>query len=234
MKKWIKDLLELQTADIRTKKMKLRLREIPKEKAEIKKSLEHEQVKVNAAKEEIKNVELKIRQLETKIDGHKAKIQDFLSKSSMVKKNNEYKALLGEIDLCKGNIGNLETQELGLMDKQDDNKKNLQLVEKQNATMEREANESIEELDELAESLDEEIESSLEGRKKLLNKIEPRLVPIYKRLIQKEGEPLTRVHNSTCGNCHLRLTPQTINDSKKGMITSCDTCGHLIYYSEED
>jgi uncharacterized protein len=233
MKAWIKNLLVLQTADLRTKRMNSRLREIPKEKLELANSLSGETDKVAKAKEELLAAEKEIKKIDTKIDDVKARIKTFQGKTAMVKKNDEYKALLSEIETCKVTIGGFENKQIELMDKLDEAKKVLVAAQKSFEYMSNEADENIEELDELALGLKAEIDEMLVARKALIKKIDPELFPLYSRLINKPGEPLTRIHNNTCGNCHLKLTPQTLNDAKKGMISTCDTCGHLIYFAHE-
>ena len=233
MKDWIINLLALQTADLRTKKMHSRLREIPKEKQEITNSLSSEKDKVESAKEKLLEIEKEIRKIESKVDGVREKIKSFQSKSVMVKKNEEYKALLSEIETCKVTIGGFENKQIELLDKLEENKKTLNKAQNAYEHMSTEADENIEELDELAESLKTEIDKMLSARKMLIKKVEPSTFSMYSRLIKKSGEPLSRIHNNTCGNCHLKLTPQTLNDAKKGMISTCDSCGHLIYFADE-
>ncbi len=233
MKAWIKNLLVLQAADIRTKKMNQRFKEIPKEKKEIKNSLSAEKGKEAKAKEELLEVEKEIKKIESKIDVIKDKIKTLLGKSAMVKKNDEYKALLSEIETCKVNIGGFENKQIEIMDRLDERKKALDAAQKAFEYMTSEVDENMEELDELAESLKTEIDEMLSARKALIGKVNPDLFLMYNRLIKKPGEPLARIRNNTCGNCHLKLTPQTLNDAKKEMIANCDTCGHLIYFAND-
>ena len=233
MKTWIKNLLELQTSDLRIKKMKQRLREIPKEKQEIEHDLSHETVKIEKAKGELLGVEKEIRKIESKIDGIKEKIKALQDKSVMIKKNEEYKAMLSEIGGHKAAINGLENNEIDLIDKLETKKEALDAALKALDYIKNEANENIEELDDLSESLKAEIDKMLEERKKLIEKVDTEVLPLYNSLIRKPGEPLTKIHNKTCGSCHLKLTPQTLNNAKKELISICDTCGHLIYFSEE-
>jgi hypothetical protein len=43
------------------------------------------------------------------------------------------------------------------------------------------------------------------------------------------SHPLTKLDNGCCGNCHMRVTNQTVNELSKGKIESCDNCQHLLY-----
>lgn len=212
--------------------MKIRLRDLPKEKHQAEKELEAEKTKIESAKTNIKETELEIKKVESKINGFKDKIKGFQDKSVLVKKNDEYRALMTEIETCKYHIEELETEQLGVMDKMEEQKKVLSNTEKAFKNIEIDVKETKEELDDLAASLESEIKKSMEQRKGLIEKVDSSVMPIYSRLIKKDGEPLNPIKNGTCGNCHLKLTPQTLNDSKKGMITTCDFCGHLVYYPE--
>ena len=233
MKDWIKNLLTLQAADLRAKKMDFRMKEIPKEKQEIMDGLSGEEEKVAEAKEGLLDIEKEIRKLEKKVDEIKEKIRDLQSKSAMVKKNEEYKALLSEVETCKVNIGGFENKQIDFMDELEKRKKALEAAQKTFEYMSSEASENVEELEELSANLKTEIDEILNSRKALIKKIEPGVFSIYNRLIKKHGEPLSKIHNDTCGNCHLKLTPQTLNDAKKSLVSTCDTCGHLIYFADE-
>ncbi len=234
MKTWVRNLLELQTADLRTKRMNRRLKEIPFEKKDVLESLGAEKARVSKAKEDMKETEVEIRNVKSKVLEIQAKIDGLQSKSAMVKKNDEYKALMNEIASQKSFISGLETKELKFYEQLDSNKEELESAEKSLKNMEAEAEESVEELDDMGVSLKAEMEKALKKRKDLLAKVDSSVLPMYSRLIKRDGEPLTKIHNNTCGCCHLKLTPQTITDSKKGQITSCDTCGHLIYYPDSE
>ncbi len=234
MKTWIKDVLELQVADMKTKRMNRRFKDIPKEKQEIISGMEVEKGKVSKAKEKMMETEKEIKSLEMKMDSIKARINDMQQKSAIVKKNDEYKAFLNEIASQKSFISSLETKQLNYFEQLDADKKTLSSAEKSLKTMENELEESIKDLEEMENVLQSEIEKALQTRKPLLEKLDPEVLPTYTRLIKKDGEPLVRVHNNTCGFCHLKLTPQTVNDAKKGQVTCCDSCGHLIYFRDEE
>ena len=234
MKQWVKDLLVLQAADMKTKRMNKRLKEIPAEKQAVLSDLEAEKQKLQKAKTKVLEAEKDIRQLESKINEVKGKIDDIQSKSAMVRKNDEYKAMLNEIAAQKSFISSLETKEIKMMDDLETDRKTYATAESLIANLENEAKENISDLEEIEKTLKSKIESSIKSREPLVKNVDSRLLPIYVRLIKKEGEPLTKIHNNTCGYCHLKLTPQTLNDAKKGLITACDTCGHIVYYPDDN
>lgn len=233
MKNWIKDVLALQQADIKTKKINSRLKEIPNDRNQISNDLLSSQEKVNKAKENLRTTEKEIKTIEQKIGEIKGKIEDIERKSSMVKKNEEYKAFMSEIATQKSFISSLESKEIILYEKLDADKKNLKAAEVLVKNAETESMENQKELSEVEAMLKGEMDKAIAARKPLVDKVDPNVLSIYSRLIKKEGEPLTKINNNTCGYCHLKLTPQTVTDAKKGNLCTCDSCGHMIYASEE-
>ena len=97
MKQWVKDVLEIQTADMRTKRMNARLKNIPNEKKEILNSLGNEKDKLSVLSAKVKESEKEIKTIEAKITDVNAKIDDLNKKSVMIKKNEEYKIMLNEV-----------------------------------------------------------------------------------------------------------------------------------------
>jgi len=236
MKQWIRDILEVQTADMRTKRMNTRLKNIPNEKKEILASLSAEKNKLAVIKDKVKESEKEIKAIEAKISDVNAKIDDLNKKSAMIKKNEEYKIMLNEVASQKSFISGLETKQLKVYEQLEEDKKLVAAAEKAVKNIQLEIESSVKDLEELEKNLQAEITVALEKRKPLLEKVEklsPEILPIYVRLIKRDGEPLARIHNNTCGFCHLKLIPQTLNDAKKGLTVTCDTCGHLIYFQED-
>jgi len=233
MKIWIKNILELQAMDMKTKRMNRRLKDIPDEKKEIISGIEVGKEKVAKAKEKMMGTEKEIKSLEIKIDSINAKINDIQQKSAMIKKNDEYKAFLNEIASQKSFISSLESKQLGYFEQLDIDKKALLAAEKSLKNTEDDARESIKDLEEMEKVLQAEIEKAIQARNPILERLDPEVLSIYNRLIKRDGEPLVRIHNNTCGFCHLKLTPQMVNNAKKGQVTCCDSCGHLIYFPDE-
>ncbi len=59
------------------------------------------------------------------------------------------------------------------------------------------------------------------------------LLSIYNRLLTKaDTVPFVPVTQGSCGNCHLKMTPQTVNRARKGELAFCDNCGYLVYFKE--
>ena len=233
MRKWVENLLAVQDVDMRIRQLNLKLEMLPKEKEKLSSALENEQSAIKDNKTKIQKTEMELKQLESavkKLNEDAIKLQN---QSIMVKKNEEYKALLSEIDKCKNKIGDIETDVLICMDKLDAEKIEQKNHEKLFAERTKSINGELKELDQLAAELKEEIARIKESRAALANNVEAAILEDYTRLLNgKRGAPLAKVHQDICGNCHLKLTPQTMNLARKGAIARCDNCSHIIYMED--
>jgi uncharacterized protein len=127
----------------------------------------------------------------------------------------------------------METEQLVLMEKIETARNVFKSEEKIYKDRQKSIEDEKNELKELEGKINSEIEKQNSGREQLVANISPGLLSIYNRLLgKKTGTPLAEVHQGICGNCHLKLTPQTSNSVRKGVQVHCDNCGHLLYTNE--
>jgi predicted nucleic acid-binding Zn-ribbon protein len=233
MKDWIENLLALQEVDIRIRQLKQRLELLPNEKRTIEEQQQKDEIELKSSKEKSLKAELDIKQVESEIAKVNEEIQRLQKQSVMVKKNNEYKALMTEIDHCKEKISDFETKEITLLDELEKDKNEYNEIEKNFAAKTRSLKEELAELNEIGQDIGAEIENMKNSRKPLQAKIEPDILNAYNRILAKgRGTPLIKVHDGNCGNCHLKLIPQTLNQTKKAVLTMCENCSHLLYIED--
>lgn len=232
MKAWVTNLLALQETDLRLRQLHDRLELLPRELARLEGELDAGRAQVEAAKTELKTTELGIRQVETELKAELDAIQRLQGQSVNVKKNEEYRALIHEVDHHKAKISQHETRQLEHMEQVDAVKVRLRQAEAALAEQTGSVTQEKTEFKDLAGKLQGEIARLKEGRKPLAAVIKEDILAQYERLLKRGGIPLAKVENGNCGNCHLRLTPQTANEGRKGNHVPCDNCGHLLYVED--
>jgi predicted nucleic acid-binding Zn-ribbon protein len=206
---------------------------IPKELSRIDAELEHDQEELKKASEDGKSTELEIKQVESNIAALNDEIEKLQQQSSMVRKNDEYRAMMNEIAGVKKKIGDLETRELELMDCIDEFKNGWRDKEKSTADRAESLKNEKNELVELEADIKKEIDALDKQRAPLLEPIDDSILSLYTKLLNRgAGKPMVKVHHGSCGNCHLRLTPQTVNLARKADKVSCENCGHILYAEE--
>jgi predicted nucleic acid-binding Zn-ribbon protein len=224
-------LLDLQEVDLRFQKLVVRGKILPKELDNLKKELAAEKTSVEDIKTELNQAELAMKKCESEMASEKEKVDKLNTQSSMVKKNDEYQAILSEIDGHKEKIDNLETKEIEFFDIIDDLTKKYEDASKELIAIEKSLKKEMQELIDLAGDLKKEIEVNRKKSTQLEAKVtDKELLSLYKRLLKKEGStPVTQVQHDSCGNCHLKILPETKVDIQKKGYALCDNCGYIIY-----
>ena len=224
-------LLILQEADLRRKGMEQRLQLLPKEMDAIIARRDKLNADTAAAAEEYKKEELAIKKCESEIARLTADSQKLQQQSALVKKNNEYQAMLGQIADNKRKVGELEEELLIKFDELEVIKAEAERVRRTNAAELRAARQEFEELLGFSKTCEAEVAKLIKERPALLSGIPADLLSRYERLLKgkDQGAPLVQLENGCCGNCHMRVTLQTLNQLSKGELESCDNCQHLIY-----
>ena len=227
-------LLALQSQDMRMRDLKLRQISIPKELDKIIARRDALNANTAAAAEKVKKMELAIKAEEGKIQTLNAESTKLQQQSALVKKNNEYQAMLSGIAQNKEKISAIEEELLIKFDELEVLKAEAIEVKRNNSAELRSAKQEFEELLAFSKTCEAEIKKLVETRPALLNGISPDLLSRYERILKGRdpGAPIVQLENGCCGNCHMKVTLQTMNQLSKGELESCDNCQHLIYMTE--
>jgi len=233
MEKWIENLLSLQETDLRIRNLRLRLEMIPEEIRRLGMELEDNKKKLDLTKENCMRFDLDMKKVEGSIKEKNVELQRIQAQSAMVKKNEEYKALLSEIENVKKKISGFETEQLVLMDKTEEEKKKFRDVERVFNDRSKSIRDEKTGLEDLVARLKEEIVKLEILRDEKRKPLPQNVLSLYSRLLSKgSSSPFVQVSQGMCGKCHLKLTPQTVNSARKELMTQCDNCGHMIYFAE--
>ena len=117
MKQWVADLLALQNLDMKIRNLQTRLETIPAEKVRLDSLLKDGMSCVEVAKDGKRRIDRSIKDAEGEIEKLNEAIRKLLTQSAMVKKNNEYQAMMSDIESKKSKISDIETTILELLDK---------------------------------------------------------------------------------------------------------------------
>jgi predicted nucleic acid-binding Zn-ribbon protein len=230
----LRRLLVLQEADMRLRDMETRLTTLPKEMNNIIAKRDKINESTAAAVAAVKKIKLRIKQDEDLIAELESGIEKMRQQSSMVKKNNEYQAMLAAIELNKKKIGEAEERILAAADELENAKKSGAKIKFANDAEIKILKNEFEELFNFSKVVKEEIARLKADRPVLLKDIPPALLSPYESLRNnKEGAPpLVTADNEICGHCRLKITAQTAVALKRGEVAYCDNCQYLLYDPE--
>ncbi len=230
MKKWVSDILTVQQYDMRMRDLETKYRSIPQERARLREELQAAADVVKAAREELLKQETAYKKLEAAIAGLNEKNRKTQTQSAMVKKNTEYQAMMADIEVIRGKISDLETEEIELIDRIDAAKKRLAETEREYVAAERQTKEELSDFDGLVEMIKEEVLKIKADKKNFLKVVELNVLNAYRNILEKDkGRPVVPITNGSCAHCLLKVTPQMCNQAKKGELVFCDNCSHILY-----
>jgi predicted nucleic acid-binding Zn-ribbon protein len=228
---WIENMLMLQETDLRMRRLQERLSMLPAETEKLRTELEESKKELHDTKEAAAKAEMEIKKIESEIAGVNQSILKLSAQSANIRKNDEYKAYLQEVENHKRKIGEFETAEIGWLDEIEKRKNAFSEAKKRIEAKERGVQRQLEEWAELKREIEAELEKMKPVRTYQASVVEPDVLSVYERLLTRgKGIPLVPIQNGNCGNCHLKLTPQTINLTRKHEMVYCDNCRHLLYF----
>lgn len=234
MKQWVADLIALQELDLKIRNLKTRLESIPAEKKRLDSIVKEASAKVDAAKDARRRIDRAIKDAEGEIEKGNEAIRKLLTQSAMVKKNNEYQAMMADIEAKKAKISDIETTVIELLDKADAADVDIKNAERELLSTQKNIKAEAADLVELKKELEESIEESLKLRKAYEAKVDTATITVYQRLLNGgKGTPVAPISQGVCGYCRLKVPPQTVNNAKKGILTLCDNCSHMLYIPGE-
>jgi len=225
-------LLDLQQVDSRIAALRAEIAMLPKEVARIEAKLAGSKGKVEAAQAAIKTDDTSRRKHESDIKDQQEKISKYRDQSLKVKTNQEYKALMSEIEHAEAAIAKLEDKILEIMVAADARKETLKQAE---ATLKADAaaNEKEKEHARLQTSEDEKQLAELTTQRNgLRTGILEETLNHYDRVLKLRGSVMAPVYaDESCSACRVRLRPQVFQDVMSNeQIVTCFYCNRILYY----
>lgn len=213
----LQKLTELQQVDARIAALRAEVAALPKEVAAIEAKLAGSKAKVDGAQASIKTDEGARRKHESDIKDQQEKISKYRDQSLKVKTNQEYKALLTEIEHAEKEIARLEDKILEIMVAANVRKETLKQAE---ATLKTDTAENEKEKEHARKQTAEDEKALAEltdQRKQLRAGIGEDTLRHYDRVLKLRGSALAAVHDDQmCSVCRVILRPQAYQERHEG------------------
>lgn len=228
----LKNLIDLQGVDLRIAALKAEVATLPKHVQEIEAKLAGSKAKLESAQAAIKSDETTRRKHESDIKDQQEKISKYRDQSLKVKTNDEYRALMHEIQFAEAAIGKLEDKLLEIMVNSDARKDTLKRAE---AELKADTAENDREKEDARRRTAEDEQQLAElgaKRKALREGVTDDVLRHYDRVLKLRGSALAPVHeDEMCSVCRVRLRPQVFQDvmTNEKFIT-CDSCNRIFYF----
>src|ERR1700691_5927573 len=228
----IENLLRLQEADKEIRRLQDEIAELPKRVAAIEHKLADTKLQLEKAQAAVKADEASRRKYDTAITYPRGKISKYRDQSLAVKTNEQYKALLQEIQFAEKEIAATEDKILELMVNADARDKEVKAAQ---ADLKAETAEIEKEKEQARQRTAEDEKQLSEWRAKrdaMRAGVNEDLLRHYERVSKFRGSGISEVRDHKCMGCQVMLRPQTYNDVRTGQQTVvCDSCQRILYFN---
>ena len=231
----IEKLLILQDRDRKISTVRDELARIPVERDQLNAKSVATQAGLDAAKLKGKQIEIERKKLELEADGKKQLIDKYSLQQFQTKKNEEYKALSHEIELCKQAITKLEDQQLEFMEQAEAAQKQVASASQITTESKRTADSRLADLAARERNLRKDLDQLETNRSELAAVVEESVRVRYERLFKHKGQNVVvGIQHGVCGGCHMQLSRQIVLSCKADEeIVTCPNCGRILYYTRD-
>lgn len=232
----IQSLLILQDRDLKRLGLEAQLKAVPQDIARVEQRIAAEKAAIDAARSELRELELKKKAIETEIGSAEEKLGRYKTQQLSIRKNDEYKALGHEIDTTQAEINELEGKELEVMYAIDEAKKKFAAAE-----AELKANISghearIATLRERQASLSAELKLEQTAVAAARAPVGDARLRVYDRIAARNMPAIVAIRGGKCGGCHLKVSSE-VESAARGktvdplaQLPTCDQCGRVVYW----
>jgi predicted nucleic acid-binding Zn-ribbon protein len=227
----VQNLIALQQADREILRLKEEIAALPKRVVAIEERLAGTKALLERAKGAVKADEAARRKYESGIQDQQQKISKYRDQSLAVKTNEQYKALLHEIQFAEQDISAHEDKILELMVNTELREKDVKAAE---ATLKAETAEIEKEKIEARQRTAEDEKQLAEWNAKrdtARSGVDADLLRQYDRVAKHRGTGLSEARDHKCLACQVMLRPQTYNEVRASThVVTCESCQRILYY----
>lgn len=225
------ELLKLQALDTDIADCRQKEQELPRQKDKFTIQRQRLAEEMEESQNRCREVEREQRECAMDIEQRQARIMKYEGQLPDIKKNEEYKAVLHEIDLLKKQINLREERVIALLYEQEEAQA---LVEEDKARI----NEEISKIEAECNAIDQELAELVAHRKGLQGtrpdlaaQVPKELLHMYERIRKARIPAVVPLNEESCGGCFMTIRPQIVNEiigNEKNHC--CQHCSRLLYY----
>lgn len=227
----IEKLLELQIADKEIRKLQDEVAALPKRTAVIEQKLAGTKAHLEKVRTAAKSDEANRKKFEAAIKDLQGKISKYRDQSLDVKTNDQYKALLHEIQFSEQEIRFNEDRILEVMVNVEARDREVKAAEAELKAETAEIEKEKEEARKIT-AVDQAKLTKWNAKRDVLRKgISDDLLRHYERVMKFRGSGMAEVRDHKCMGCQVMLRPQTYNEVRNGeQLIVCESCQRILYF----
>lgn len=235
MKADLLNLVALQKLDLDIYSKRCEKDALPKNLETLRKQEQALSKKVDEVKTRLRAAESKKKDKEIEVQSTEQHIQKCDGQLNQIKKNDEYKAMLVQIDDMREKKDKLEEDILKIMDEIETIQKDLAVEQEQLNKDKAVLQEKEAEVQKVMDGVQQQLDELLSQRKMYTEKISKEILRIYEHILAKRQDAaLASVgEDGVCSACHMILLEDIIDKARGGnVLVTCDTCSRILYHHQ--
>jgi hypothetical protein len=224
-------LLALQTLDLAIADLEARAQAIPKAIAALEGRSAAARGALDGAKAKADLLGKDRRGKERELDEASQQIKKKQARLFEIKTNEEYSAVLKEIEALKTKMSSLETSILEQMEQGDAAAKLVADAERVFASAQAELQKERQEKEAQLAGILKELGGLREARNAQASRVDPEQFRQYTRLMKTREVAVVMVVNGTCEGCGMALTPQMYAEVRRNdRMFVCSSCNRILHF----
>ena len=227
----LKNLIRIQAVDLEIQELRQKTEAFPEKSRALDDLLSSAKAAVRKATDDIQGNQATRKQLEAQVTDVESKISKYKEQLMSVKTNEEYKAMVKEIEYNQVSLGGVEDKILALMVGLETLEDAVKAGEARLAEEEKTVQAERNRLEELNSADTTGLEAYLAERKVLAQEISEDVFFRYERIGKvRGGVALSKASDEACELCNVRMRPQKFQEVRKNdQIITCDSCARILY-----
>jgi len=232
----VRSLIDLQAKDKAVDELAVKIASAPVQIKALEEAFAEKKNLMNATRDTLVKLQVDKKSKELAIAEKEEEIRKHQRDLNVIKDNNAFKAMLGEIERAKKEQDDIETGILGLLEEIDKAVVEDRKLQQEFKKLEEENNLKIKALEASKKDFEIALEAAKAERAEAASKIDATVLEKYEFIReQRKGVAIVRVKEDktgkiSCGGCNMGLTAQKIVDIKThNALVFCDDCQRMIY-----
>jgi predicted nucleic acid-binding Zn-ribbon protein len=227
----LEQLLILQDRQQKIRQIENEIKNLPLQRKHLESQLAESAASLEAIKHKARQVEVDRKKLELDVGTRSESINRLKTQQYQTRKNDEFQAMGHEIKRYEDEIRKLEDEELELMDQGDKLKVQVAAEEKKATATKDSITRQMNDLGEKGKTLETRLQELSKERAGLAEKMEEDLLDRFERLFASKGDSaIVAIEHGICTGCHMKLTIATVKAAEAGKeIVNCEQCGRILY-----
>lgn len=232
MEERIEKLLTLQDIDRRLDRTRADLESIPREMRIHQKEIEEHRLRYKGFEDAVEACRKSQASLKSDQQDMRTKVAEYRTRLLSIKTNDEYRAMLKQIDYALGKIDDMDTSLLESMETEEQEQAELERARRELERYQKRFEARQEMLVDKQRQLESEIVSLEAEREAIVSAMDLKYYRKYQQARQSgRAEMVVGLKSGACGGCLTNVPPQNGVEIKSGCTFVCPMCGSFVVWT---